>query len=652
MSFPFQIAIHGPRVRATAEAVCRRLGGGPRGVAWSLVWDDQPDPGARLDAAARRMAEVWGGRGEGGHGQLVIADSAAVLAEVAAVLGARPRSPHLWCRVAVVLDDAVPASVSAPFDAVHLVPSAPGARRLSERDRVQVAGNLLGLVLELARLDDARSVVARFLDAYPGVWSSLAAVARFNAPAIRSVLAARLAATVAGRMRAAVRRGDDQPSRALEAPELPEALFVAAGLGRLARTVGRRAGVDAERVAADAREDIVRAGHGAMEAADATARELRRAVDQALASASFAAIGPLRRDLAALGREVDAALARCGGVPGGLAPLVAPSDAALREARAALAAARADDAPTGSLFAAWALVAAAVTGVTVGPFLAGADAPSLLAALPGGAFTAAGLASVAASGLVAGASRAGRRRRLAALERAADEAAEALGDAWADAVAAHLGDVGRLLERRALRHVAAAVAREEALLAAVAGQIEALEERFRRDGAAPQPVGQPFDVYVPVGAALYDAAALSAPPEERFRRAEAALTEPSWRDALAFMDGEAFLASCRAAFDAFADGLPLTSRQDLRAAVAGPTRDALSGLAHHLDRFVPPGAPAARLVVVPAALADAVPEGLDREATRWPGSSDLFCAVFARVEGAGFGDGQGDGDGGGRGGLA
>ncbi len=667
MSFPVQVVIHGAAVRATAEAVCRRVGvRGSAPVAWPLVWDDQPKPATRLAAAARRMLEAWGSAGEGGWGRVIIAGSVDALSEVAASRAWSPHAPGgrrrgaedaqatsdreapgpgLNLSVGIALGGASEPAAGLPvdaLDAVFVVPAALPGRRLTAADRVQIAGNLLGLVLELARLEDARRTARRFVQAYPGAHSALATVARFNAPAIRHVLAARLAASVTGRMVDALRRAEGPPPTALHELRLPDAVFVARALTAEApRVAARLAGDGADDLDAASPPDagaleehaatlIARLAAASTQAASGWLDQLRAEVDRALATGTFGAIAPALGALDALDAALAQRISRFDLPPGRLTPLRPPSSAAVTEAAEDLAAARRDDAPTSALFGAWVLAAAATAAVAIGPFLPAPTGPSL-AWLPGGAFTLVGAAALCLGGVIGGLRRRARGRLLGRLELALGDARRDRRVAWARALEAHLGAVGALLERRALRRLRAGVRRERRLLSAVADAVVRLEERFRREATAPRPVERPFDSDVAVDQAFYEAAALGAPPEEHHRRAEDALAHPGWRDSLAFLDGDRLLAECAAAFSAFDEGVPLSRREDLCAAVGPAATAAIATMSEHLARLVPLSDTAARLLMVPPSLGAATPAPLDAATELWPGVGDLFAAVLTRA---------------------
>jgi len=648
MSFPVQVVIAGPGLRAVSEAVCRRHGqGGLRPLAWPVVWDDQPDPSARLAAQARRAVERWGRHGEGGFAQVVLADSPAALAEVCAALADAPRDPACWLRVGVVLaegealqcdpgdpgdsrdprdpivprdprDPRDPRHPPHPIDSLHGIPSRVGARRLTGPERVQIAGNLLGLLLGLAQRDDARAAAARLAASYPGPHLTVAGVARFHAAAVHAVLAARLAARVAGRMRAAIAARDALAVDLRALHDLARLRAEGAVAAEARRLADRPAG-SGEAL------DRVRAEVGA--ATDRWLADLAAEVDRALATGTFGAVAPLTEALLALEGDLDDALARAEPAPG--ATRRAPARAALESAEAALRRAGEDAAPTRALYAVWALGAAAVCAIAAAPFLGAlAGAAALQAALPGGAITAAGAGALATAGVAGGWQRARRARRRAALAAEVEALRAGYERARERDAAGQLQGAAALIERRALRRARAAVARERARLEAIAEMADRLEERFRRESAAPEPQPRPFDATIPVGAAFYEAASLAAPPEEHYRRAELDLAQPSWREALPFMDPEAFAASCRAPFAPYAERVPFASRQDLRAAVTPPTTEACRALVDELDRLVPPGEEAARLLVVPEPLREALPGDLDPSIQVWWGSGDVFAAVI------------------------
>lgn len=643
MSLPVQILVADDALRPAVDGVCRRLGRDAAGrLAWVLGCRDLPELPARVAEQAQQLLEARGAAGEAGLARVVVAsDLDGLKATTLESWPEEERPPTIGIVLAEASDSAALDALRPRYDALHVVPREVGMRRLVRADREQIAANLLGLALELAARADGAMALRQWLGAYPGLQVTVAHVMRFNGPAIRRRLARGLAARVAGRMRRCAEGDADLPPPAISEPPLRR---LVEALDQDARALGQRLAAELDdldeadpeaaqrvlgRLPDHVRELVSDKARAGTRAARQWQREASQAVDVALGSHGFAALEGLQARLDAVRAQVQGALDRLGRVPEriDLGHPHPPEDAELLGARAALEAASGHDARWGYLFAGWTLVAASLGAVLLQPWLGhfGADA----GAIPGGGYTAAGLGVAGLGALVGGTRRRIDKSRLARLASRLDDARRRYRDAWAETIAGHVATLGRFLEARILRDLLAHIEAERARLRAVVDTVA--RHATRNSGATgpevPRDGGRTFDGDVELGPAFYDAARMGAAPEELFRRAEAALGQPDWRRELFFMDDGALLSACEAAFEGYDTRLPLEQRQDLLTTVAPASHKALQHMLERLDRFVAPGDPAARYVLVPEPLLEAIPAAVSARAEVWTGRGDLFAAV-------------------------
>lgn len=663
MSFPVQVVVAGERLAPTVDEVCDRLGtiGGSLAV-WRVDFSAPAQTPKRVADQIREMLTADGF--EGGFGQLLLADSVERFNQAAGpVTGAAPqRKP--WIRLGVVLAEEADAArlVTTGFDSVHIVPAVLLHRELDRHERQRVVGNILGIVLEMARLPEARPAVDAFRRRYGATRVTLVQTARFHAPAVQRILARRLASRVTERMQRALGPREQPPYA--DAPSLADDQVIE-GLSKRARQLGAEAaarvvfdeehpvkGELLKRSEAEARrlpeaiDQAVRAQSQDVRACSSDFRvKLREYVDHKLAAGSFGALRPLAATLSHL-RSVlrtrvgafDEALETYGS-PLQAAPFEPPDVAAICTAFDALELERSNQDRSGFLFGAWALLIATLVACALHPLVdrwvvpggaaglgwqALAHHPSLLSALPAlPVLLVAAILAWIRSRIVAA--------KLLSLEEAVELEMASYRRAWSELVNRHVIQIGRLMQARLLRGAIETIAAEQQRLQAVIGMVEQLQAAYRRPDDASWDTGSEFDLEIELPEDFYVRAGQRADPAEVLDHYEERMRSEQWRDRLEFMNASSVLARCMTLYREFQEKIPFATRDELREVAVEPTRRALAEMKRKLALFVPLEVQADRFFVVPERLLGAVPPDHVTHFELFSGVSDLFAALTQPV---------------------
>ena len=213
MSIPVQVVVSHASLLPAVEEIQGRLGtiGGAQAL-WVLVGADDPQLPAKAVGQLRAMLATRGH--EGGFAQVLLAQDAAALTQLVGQLRQVDVGRAPWGVVGIVLAEEREAAGLAALQlpSLHLVPAALAYRELAWRDRERSAVNLLGLLVDLARLPLAREAFGEWVSTYSGVRVTLAQAARFQAPMVQRVLARRLASRVADRMVESLQQGRERLS--------------------------------------------------------------------------------------------------------------------------------------------------------------------------------------------------------------------------------------------------------------------------------------------------------------------------------------------------------------------------------------------------------------------------------------------------------
>ncbi len=675
MSFPLQIIIatDDQRLRAKAQAVIKRLGtiGGAQ-VAFWIEPSDHPDFQGQLLGQIDELLSLTSGRTEGGWAQIVLASDERRLGEAADCVERADKAGVLppRARVAIVLADRLQtAEAGRLFKAVHLVPRHLTASQLREDDRLQIACNILGLLLDLARSPAAVDAWSQWVDSHAGRWLTLAQVTRFNAPGVQHLLAQRLAGRVTAEMVAVVERGLQQE---IALSPVPHAAIMKAAReesGLLGREIAERVlktdddrlmprddvlrqriRAEADRLPERMRAFVDAHGRASMERAVKWLDALEREIDLLLELHGFAAIAPLLTELGRLEQAQRTTFEELGlhEDPGGaslsLEGLALPDNSRVRRAhedfeRELNHAERSD-----MLFGAWALLVAALAAGLMAPLVARAVTPlpasptawDVFLAEPNTFFMLAGLVALIVAGILSAIQDLKARKRLHGLQVAFKEAMDAYKEDWADKLGDHIRHVGVTLQRRMIRFALDGIERESRRLGAVAATLRHLSVRYDANPPAPQGTHAAFDADLVLSADFYRDAQGIVATEELLSRFDEAMRSGRWRRELEFMDSEAILHLSKALYGAFSEQIPFETHMQLRRDVAEPTRQCIERMEADLARYLPRAEHGVqRSLVMPESLRGEAPRELPAALARYHGVSDVFVAAARIDEGGG-----------------
>jgi len=644
VSVPVQVLVSAPALLPAVEEVAGRAGTVEGAQAlWVLAGLEDPDWGNKLLAHQRAMLAVR--KHEGGFVQILLADK---LADLVALAGRTPpesavRAP--WARIAIVLAEEaeVAQGGAAGLHAVHAVPHTLVQRVLTLSERERAAANLLGLLVDIARLPQAREHVARWCETYGGVRVTITQAARFQAPIVQRVLARRLAAKVADRMVQTLQQGRSSSARPnlADPPAPPEQDVEAAIEGRAAdlgegiarRIVGegdlpseadvqRRADLALKELPARLEDVLRRHGSDLREQALKWQAELRRWSDDNLERAGFAAL-PVLIDQLERWRDTAGAtpLGDQDQGPRMAMRLQAPDDGEVRDAARALARARATFDDSGVLFGGWTFALSAVVAACAWPALVGFGAWRMVAC--GG---------VAVAALVAGWAVAAIRKRAAEatfqrLEAAEAACRQAYRSRWSALIRDHIAQIGHHLHGRMLRFAVEVATAELHWLRTVHDTLLDLQQQHRKPERMRLVGDTAFDSDIQLPEEFYARAESRVDPAEVFDPYDAALRAESWRWQLEFMNSEALIAHCARKYGAFAEQVPFSDRAELREAAIGPARRAMDQMIDRLQDLLPLEFGAERFVVLPKQLEDAVPDSGVGHQRVHPGLADIYAAI-------------------------
>lgn len=677
MSFPVQVIVASDgeaTLSRKSREVCDRLGvydGGQ--VVWRTVVDDQPDLRDRVSLQVGQLVRAQGARGEGGFGRLIVAGSLGELASVATELG--PEIKPVGCRfaVAVALCE-VGGAIPRGFDAVHIIPEnllELGGRMLERSHRVQIAANVLSMVVDIARQDRGSEIIERWLKTTDGNRVSLLQVARLNGEALQEQLAEEFAGDVSRAMRHTM----DTEWELTEVPATPTMSQGVRSIETQARLNGAElfrqimatdADGDEEFVARSRAADGGRSSHAenfearvqrvvssvpsvlqslvegfgvqSIELAVTHAAELRELVDRQLRSGGFAAVPSLLAELErgrhALEGQLQAEAAdrlAAERVAGFTAPdhrLIAGFDADRRRHEASRE-------PSGYLLGAWSCAAACIAGGLAHPLaqaaLGGrAQLESWLGYVPGGPYTIAGALFMVAVAFVLLADRFIDRRNANALESAFQKARTDCQDGWENELAAETRRVGRALIQRQHRHVLQVYKREIERLETIHVTIMDLSKRFeeKRRGQTVGP--DAFDRNIEFVDAFREHARQIAQTIDVFRDYDEAMRRPEWRMSLEFMAEHGLLDRARLQFAHFRERIPFDVHEKLRETVLPSVTAALVDMESRMGRYVPAGGRGARFLAMPDILG-ASARDLPSHYQRFGTTSDVFVGVSWRL---------------------
>lgn len=644
MSVPVQVLVSAPALLPAVEEVVGRAGTVEGAQAlWLLPGLDDPDWGTKLLTQQRAMLAVR--RHEGGLVQILLADKRADLQTLASRTSPESAVRAPWARIGIVLaEEAEVAQAGAMgLSAVHAIPHTLAQRVLTLPERERAAANLLGLLIDIARLPQAREHLALWCETYGGVRITVTQAARFQAPIVQTVLARRLAAKVADRMVQTLQQGRSSSARPnlADPPSPPEQDVEAAIEGRAAelgegiarRIVGegelpsegdvqRRADLALKELPARLEDVLRRHGSDLREQALKWQGELRRWSDDNLERGGFAALPVL---IDKLERWRDGA----GATPLGdddqgprmAMRLQAPDDGEVRDAARALERARATFDDSGVLFGGWTFALAAVVAACAWPMLEKL-----------GSWRLAGCGGVGVAALLCGWVIAIVRKRnaeatLKRLEAAEAACRQAYRARWSTLIRDHIAQIGHHLHGRMLRFAVEVAAAELHWLRTVHDTLLDLQQQHKKPERMRLMGDTAFDSDIQLPEDFYARAETRVDPAEVFDPYDAALRAESWRWQLEFMNSEALIGHCARKYGAFAEQIPFADRAELREAAMGPARRAMEQMIDRLQDLLPLEFGAERFVVLPKQLEDAVPDsGVGHQRIHY-GLADIYAAI-------------------------
>ncbi len=657
MSFPVLVIVgetQEPQLSANAEAICERLGSlADLRLVWSLGFRAQADFGARLLIQQDAMLRAWRGSGEGGYAELILAGSTQELMQIVPLLPPAPTEIPRRMRLGILLAEELESPLEG-FEAIHIIPQDLGGQRLNLNQRAQSAGNLLGAALELIRLPEAQERCQEWLRAFSGRRRSLIQVARFNAPAVQRILAARLAARLSQKIKASLEKGC--PLSALELPQAPDfkrlqdraqelgaqmAQRIYQGALKLEELKSRQ--VEALReLPAQVEVEIRALGQAAQRETEAWLEEMEAWTESGLRRGGFAALPPLQEELARRLEDLKRALKPHERRAPEERPLSLesvqiepPPLGRLAEAQGAVQSLPLDDERSLELYGAWGLFLAALGGLLgqapIQALHSSPQAAKLLSLLPGGGYSLLALSLLLLAFLILGARSLLRRRHERCLKERLSQAQEALKQAWIKALSQHFEALGTLIQQRLFHSLKEALEAEQRRVKSIVQQLKLLEQLFKGEAQLPQRPPQLFDRDVPMGSGFFEAATLE--PGALFRDFEEGLKEPSWRAELEFMEIEAFSNRCLAAYADFAEHLPLEQRQDLCAQLRQPVSLSITEMREGLKPFFPPYATRlSSFLLLPPVFEVLRSEDPNEVLLSLPAQGDLFMGLSEDLE--------------------
>lgn len=649
MSIPVQVVVSHASLLPAVEEIQGRLGtiGGAQAL-WVLVGADDPQLPSKAAAQLRTMLATRGH--EGGFAQVLLAQDAAALVQLAGLLKQVDVGRAPWGVVAIALAEEREAAAldALKLPSVHLVPAALAYRELAWRDRERSAVNLLGLLVDLARLPQAREAFQSWVATYSGVRVTLAQAARFQAPMVQRVLARRLAARVADHMVEALQLGRSSSAapRLSDPPEPPEHDVEAALRDRArelgdkiaARIVGegdlpdeetlqRRAKLETRELPARLEDVLRRHGSELREQALAWQEGLRRWVDDGLERANFTAlIGLLEKLQAWRDRLGVRPYSASDHGPRQALRLDPPDSALVRQAVLDLARARNLHDDSHLLFGGWTVGISATAAMATWAGLGRAGDARDLAA--GGV----ALTCAAVGATVSGVRSRLARQQIERLQAAEQAARDSYRQAWSRLIERQIASIGQVLHERMVRFADEVVATELSWLQAVHDTILDLHQQHKKPERARLGADNAFESDIRLPEDFYAKAEQGADPAQIFDEYEHRLTQPSWRQQLEFMNSEALTKRCASLYSAFREQIPFAQREELREVAMPATRQAIAAMFERLSEFLPPELHGERLAVVPQRLQEAVPtDGVGHLRIHF-GVSDAFAAISRPAE--------------------
>lgn len=648
LSIPVQVLLNSGSLLAAVEEVQGRAGtvGGETAM-WVLAGSDDPAWHPKIQAQLQAM--LASRRSEGGYAQVLMADDWPAFLQLEAASRLPDPKQQCFARIGIVLADEnqVGSGHNLPLSAVHLVPQTLALRWLQPAERERAVANMLGVVMDLARLKEARAHVQEFCQQFGGVRVTLAQAARFAAPTVQRVLARRLAARVADRMVQSLQAGRSASSRP-NVPDLPEPpqQDIAAEIAKRTRDIGatiakrivgqgalppeqdvaKRAEM-ALKTLPDQLDDLLkRHGNELRQTALDWQESLRRWSDDALQADSFAAL-PVLIDKLARWRQSNQAnpLGSDETAARGEAKLEAPDDGQVRDAWRALARARETFDDSGVLFGGWALAVAWLAALCAYPAMHALSQWQLAAA--GGA----GMAVALCGWAIAALRQRMAKQTLARLEAAELACRDDYEQRWAGLIGDHVAKIGQHLHDRLLRFADEVAAHELTWLQTVHDALIDMQTQHKKPDRMRVMGDSSFDSDIALSEDFYAKAEQGTDPLEIFEPYDQQLRSANWRVHLEFVHSDALLGRCAKKYGHFAEQIPFADRAELQKAAEGPATRAMTLMWERLHELLPPELGADRFVVLPQQLENAVPDaGVGHQVLRY-GLADIYAAVTRPV---------------------
>ena len=645
MSIPLQVLVSSGSLLPAIEEISARAGtiGGAQ-MLWVMPGPDEPDWSTKAVVQVRAM--VGARSHEGGFAQVLLAADCAGLQLLAERLRSTDFGREPFARIGIVLAEeaeVVPLTTLG-LTAIHAVPQTLAYRELDFRERERSAVNLLGLLVDMLRLPQAREGLQQWCATYAGVRVTVAQAARFQAPVVQRVLARRLAARVADRMVQTLLEGT-RPATAPKVASPPDAPQhdIESALRDRASEIGERiaprivgegdlpdeeqlqlrAEAAAGELPAKLEDVLKRHGSELREQALAWQTELRRWSDDNLERAGFAAL-PVLIDRLVRWRETSGGhpLSQGEHGPRQAMQLDPPDDGEVRGAVDALARAKAMHDDSAVLFGGWALAIAAVVGLSAYAGTAKFGDLRMLLCGAAAAVTLLGAWTIATV----------RQRvvdqTLARLLAAEQAARAAYRDAWSRLIARQIADIGQHLHERMVRFADEVVATELDGLQAVHDTLRDLQQQHQKPERLRVVGDGSFDSDIRLPESFYTKAESKVDPTDLFNDYDARMRSPNWRQQLEFMNSEALTLRCAGQYASFREQIPFAERSELREVALFPAQQAMEQMVDRLLELMPAELQGSeRFVVLPAKLADAIPDtGVGHQRVHY-GLADIYAAI-------------------------
>lgn len=666
MSLPVQVIIgHRSELRSKAQAVMNRLQTS-QGIQIAHLYeltDGLVD--TEVERLTRQRSGIISsavGRSEGGYAQILLAANVQEIGDLSRILAKLPHPDvslkHRFAVAIAEVKDAVPL-MALHCQTVHIVPRLLGrGGELNQGNRIQVASNILGLLLDMARSDNAVDQFEQWTECHPDLQETLTQVARFSAPAVQHTLATRLAFEVTRNMLrmmdeealpSDIRLTPFEPAELVEqvshnsreiGKEIAGRVLSGDGHGPLPDddTIHHRVHLETLFLSQRLQSLTEEHGHKAMQYTIDWVAGLRAEIDKQLELHEIPAIRPLKRALLKLqSRERSAAGVVKAGVSS-LEDISFPSSAPVQEAYRQLTSVR-DNESTGMLFGAWVMLVTVLTVVTLEPVVADLVTPlpasptmlDQVLAEPNTFSVLFGLIFMLAAGLVGGLVASQRRRQRSERESDYQGKLEQYMEDWENSIVSVIEQVGAVLQQRMRRFALEGIQAELMRLETVEKTIDQLAVRYRAEREPPaRGMGATFDSDVPLSPAFYNMAQGTVVPEQLLNRLSEDLRRPTWRHRMALMDPERVLEEGRTLFGRFAERIPFEDNMDLRENVREDTQRIIVEMERKLAGLMPYATQnVQRAIVLPGALETQVPEDLlTRSQMRsFSGASDVFVSV-------------------------